>query len=89
MESNITLTIETILFGYSDTNNIIDLIILVAKRHIYYSKINKNTPSLIVFKSLLSLQYKTERKIAFQNDTYDTFIQKWQTLTNILETGNT
>ena len=42
LDSNIELSIETILFGYADTNNIIDLIIMVAKRYIYYAKIIKN-----------------------------------------------
>ena len=75
---NIKITENLILFGINSTvitDNILDLIILLAKQYFYRCKFEQSVPLVSVFRKQLKLRYKLEEynlKITFQENAFNT-----------------
>ena len=75
---------ELIVFGKNNVSNIINLMILLAKRYIYSSRLNKNRPHLSTFETVLKRYYTIDKRIAFNTDRQEAFTEKWQNFEGIL-----
>ena len=77
---NLNLNIENILFGIFENrkaDDVLNLIIILAKQFIYKMKYSNTLPDLQHFKKVLLLYYKSEKYIAFTNCNWNKFNQKW------------
>ena len=71
--SNIKITENRVLFGVI-TDNIFDLIILLAKQYLYRCKFEQSVPLVSVFRKQLKLRHKLEEynsKITFQENAFN------------------
>ena len=74
---NIKITENLVLFGLDSTvitDNIFDLIILLAKQYLYRCKFEQSVPLVSVFRKQLKLNYKLEEynsKITFQENAFN------------------
>ena len=82
---NLTLT-ETI-FGLTNTQDaeIMNWIILVAKKYVYYNRIKNSVPCIQVFEKYLGMYFKTEKQVAFSNCEWKSFDKKWSMYKHIFE----
>jgi len=76
--SKIQLHQQTILFGFHPKHLLENLITLVAKAHIYSSRIQSQTPHIDLCILRLRSIYTIESYIAQTTDKYNTFKTKWQ-----------
>ena len=84
----IKLNKELILFGTDDQNKteeIFDLIILIAKYFVYKSRINKTKPRFSGFLNELQNRYNIEKQVSFLEMKYHDFNLKWCLYTNLFE----
>ena len=85
VHNDLEMNAQLIIFGGKNIPDIVNLIMLIAKRYIYSSKINHSVPHITAFKSTISRYYKVEESIAFKADKLDLFIQKWHQMKRILD----
>ena len=67
-------------FGTCKENNLINHIILLTKKHIYYSKIRKMKPSFRDFLQYVSTTKDIEKRILFKNMNHEYYQEKWSCL---------
>ena len=87
----LTLTKQDIIFQIQDrqrTDNVLNLILLVAKSYIYSMKYKNKIPHLIPFQKLLLFSYNTEKFIAYSNCQWDKFNKMWQPYKNLIQQCN-
>ena len=80
---NVTLNATDILYGYKPELNTclaLNHYVIIAKYHIFLSRLNKAYPSFEIFSLLLNEKILCERTIAFKNNTLRKFRAKWTTL---------
>ena len=85
-KADITLTEEIILFGYlenTDIAQILNLLILIGKRHIYCTKLSNITLSFEMYVKKLQWYFKIEKQIALSNTKSSKFKKKWETISHI------
>lgn len=85
----LTLNENIVLFGHDsnfESDEIFDLILLLAKFFIYKCRINRNIPRMDLFKRYLKTRYETEKYISRVNMTFDNFMLKWHYYTYFLDT---
>ena len=75
------LKVEEKLFG-NNILPIIDLVILIARKCIYFCRCNNQFPQIKGFESRIWDMYYTEKYIAVKNDKLTLFNNKWVMLTN-------
>ena len=77
---NLNFSKQSILLGYADnskTDKVIDLLILLAKFHIYVSKMNSSMPNLPTFINTAKQRFNVEKYIAYRTNTYKEFVASW------------
>jgi len=84
--SKILLHQRTILFGFHPKHQLENLITLVAKAHIYSSRIQSQTPHIDLFILRLRNIYTIESYIAQTTGKNNTFKTKWARLTSFMNT---
>lgn len=78
-----------IILGISQntqTDTVLDLIILLAKHYIYRSKVNKTKPNYNHFENLLAMRYMIEKQMSITNSTFSKFQTKWKPYNILIET---
>jgi hypothetical protein len=73
-----------ILFGSTKLDIVLNKIILIAKSHIYYSRIKKIRPNLENFKNQIVVNYKIEKYTAKQTSKYELFEKTWEKYDNLV-----
>ena len=81
------LTPAETIFGLTNTQDaeIINWIILVAKKYVYYNRIKNSVPCIQVFEKYLGMYFKTEKQVAFSNCEWKSFDNKWSMYKHIFE----
>ena len=77
---NLTFTPELVIFGCKNnfiSDDVFDLIILLAKFHIYKCKLTAVTPNITHFKRILCDRYEIEKTRYFTKCQNVKFYQKW------------
>ena len=67
-------------FGSLQTTQLLNHIILLAKKHIHYNNIKSTIPNLKNFKNYLKQIIATEKFIFKRNDDFENFKAKWSPL---------
>ena len=80
---NVDLSLKTVLFGSKfvtedKKDNLINLILLIAKQYLHYCKWTKNIPSILILKEKVKQREKIEKDIAFQNNKIEVHNKKWE-----------
>ena len=87
---NISLTLSEciVLFGYDrffKSDNLFDLILLMAKFHIYTCKCNNVLPNMNIFLHTLKLRYEMEKYVARRDMSYNSFSVRWLTFLPLIQ----
>ena len=85
VDEEINFTVEDVLVGIlTNKNNTINACILLAKWHIYKSKLNQNIP--FFYKYLCELKYyiNIEKSILYKNNKIAEYTEKWGKVKNYL-----
>ena len=56
--------------------------IILIKLHIWISRKHGVTPNFDVFKEIVKVKFRTEKRLALKNDTERKFRARWQTYVN-------
>ena len=83
----LNITKEDVILGIQNirrADNVINLIILLAKQYIYRIKYKNTVPVLQHFKKSITLQYNIEKYIAFSNCDWDKFNKRWMPYKQLL-----
>ena len=78
---NFTFSQILVIFGYKEscfTDEVMDLIITLAKRFIFTCKIKKTRPCLAGFKNVLLYRFNIEKQRHICNGHYSKFIDNWR-----------
>ena len=78
--ANLNLSREFVIFGYDENvkaDKAADIFILLAKFHIYVSKLNNSLPNLLAFINMAKQHYNVEKHIAFRANTQEIFLAVW------------
>ena len=67
------------------TNNVFDLIILLAKQYIYRAKVNSIKPSFVAFRRSLAFRFQVEKEISYLHAENTQFEKDWLPYTNFIE----
>ena len=81
----LSITLKEKIFGKKTKYIYINLIILIAKYHIYLQRLNERTPSLASFLIDLRNYFLAEKYIYLKNNKAQQFEKRWGTLKHILE----
>ena len=76
-----SLSKEFIILGCVDsfyTDRIFDLIVLIAKYHIFVSKVKNTLPNINVFVFHIINQFKNEKYFHAVNNSFEKFRKDWQ-----------
>lgn len=76
-------SLSDILFGNTNLDNALNLIILNAKFYIYYNKMKQTRPSLANFKHQLCVSYKIEKYISKRTFKFELFEKLWDKYINL------
>ena len=79
---------QDVLFGITNktrTDKILNLILLLAKNHIYRMKSSNKTPHINNFKKDILFHYKSYKYIAKINCEHDNFDKEWQSYKTLIE----
>ena len=76
---------RVILLGDPTLPELLNFVLLVAKRYIYISRCEEKTPTFVNFKSFIFNIQKTERYIAIRKSKLDKHIKKWGDMLQVLE----
>ena len=85
---NFNFTKQLVILGYDEnieTDDVLRLIILLAKQHIYWSKVNKTLPNMNYFKYIIHRRYMIEKEIYYTQMQTHKFKIKWLAYTEMLQ----
>ena len=80
----IRLCLNDILFGRENSSDILNHLLLLAKRHIYAMKMRKNTPTFAVFLLRVKFNYHLEYEIAARKDKLERHCSKWIPILHVI-----
>ena len=75
------LSKEIVLLGYVEniiTDRILDLFIVLAKQHIYASKLNDTLPNIFAFLRNTEQRFLTEKYVCNVNNQFEKFVEDWK-----------
>ena len=79
---NLNLSKRLIILGCSPkvfTDPVVDLFLLVAKNHLFHSKIKMIKPNIELYVNTIKQRYSVEKQIAFSHNAQEAFFTKWNT----------
>ena len=79
---SLSLTENIVLFGhdrYFKSDNLFDLVLLLAKFHIYSCKMNNVRPNMDTFLCKLKFRHEIEKYAARRDMSYNSFLVRWYT----------
>ena len=77
---NLSFSVSFIIFGtkpHCRTDKVLDLLILLAKLHIFKNKLQNNIPSIVSYKNVVKHRYNIERYSNMVAGTLNRFISDW------------
>ena len=87
--TSVTLNESFVHFGHDSnfkSDDIFDLIIVLAKIFIYKCKSQKNIPQFDLFKRYLKRAFEAEKHISIVNMAYKKFVNDWHFYKDFMET---
>lgn len=79
-----SLEMKNIMFTKDKNNKLMNYLYIVAKYYVYAIKFPGRELTVESFKSVLLRKFQSEKYIAYLNDTFTKFVQKWSVLYNYL-----
>ena len=73
---------QDVFIGKLGKSDLLNYFIILAKFHIWSSRLCSKRPNFYVFKEMVDLKYRTEKYIALKNNTERKFQAKWQVYIN-------
>ena len=73
---------QDVFIGKLGKSDLLNYFIILAKFHIWSSRLCSKRPNFYIFKEMVDLKYRTEKYIALKNNTERKFQAKWQVYIN-------